>query len=1253
MTTAELLEGMTDAGQFEILATRSLRELEDDCSAIAHFGVNAEGKTIANPVDGFCLIPGSAPPRYVMTAFTLSARDALDRKWLSDHTTVANPTAAKTSDDGDLIKAGRKATAIRAAHPTAKFVLYLCTNRRLDAEIMPRVYDAATPLGIEIRFLEQSRLRDFLDIKPEGQWLRQKHLGVGAEQVSNSLLQELSRASVDRYANELLLSSIDEVVPTAAAAAAAEVIQRPGALHVLVGPSGAGKSVISQGLLRRHIESDGIGVWVPAEVAKRVLSLADAVGEVLRSLHPLAGVAAGNEAIALATPDKPLLVVVDDINRSGEAERLFEKVVIWSRPAGQGDVKTAVARASVRVVCPIWDSLWLSARYSERTYSWVQAQAVGMMTRPEAVACLRAALGDQAPRFSAGELGAFAERLNDDPVLLGLFGRMVRSDASANPLLLSADVIGSLVRRAIAELALARGILQADYLTCLTRFSKELIRRRILYPPWTEVTKWFTAESQIRDLLGHLAVQGHTCRLADRDGVDCFEFRHDRILEYHLALAAAEMLKEDGDDRLAVSDPYFTPFVGRAIARCDFQEPVLDWIKEKIPISLVAAIPYLPPGPSAYADRVVADARAWLVQGEAAPASALFDALQTLTATRSHRVLEVTDGVPENVWLLEARLGNGDGLAGAKALSPRFYPAVGHDWLESLIDQARIHHGAKLVAELQSLLTVVEIDDRIRGGALCLAGYLGDSTLGNAITVASQKLSNQQEYLLHALWAGLRCSGDDPERVLGPLLPRILEVSDDETEHAGSQRGWLLQELKFATRHGVGEHALRYMADLGANNDEYRWVVVAVLNDLDHPIAIRYVVRQLAEASHKAREAGGFSPWAATWGDRWQRNSSGQSRHLSAESVAALRSLWEDQTGADWLREYAFSQWARHVSGVAELQAIPDTSPHFPAAASQRAKRGDKEITQYVLAELSQNRRWFSLAPNVWSQQFEPAVDSALNELGTDPQFHANPWSDACYELSHLLRDIPTDVAERLLEKHWTYLRREGWFIQAALYHGTEKCRALVAEAMTEAASDRTPLKHVGMFFGFMTIGLRDRLTERHLDSLRLFLHQLDDGCLGVMIDFCHRHNHWNWALDNLRPECLKRADLAQPEADGGRSYIVRIKRQWFPTDDELMADLDDIEKMDPRYQNGQIWSWWERFFERGDATCRPTHLLDRWLERAPSPARLKILAQALRDRGTRRDLAILRKYSVDIRTEELASIIANVEFAVKRRSFD
>src|SRR3954452_19563286 len=97
MTTAETLEGLTDAGQFEILATRVLRLIDADSKAVVHAGVNAQGKTIPNPVDGFCLVPGGNPPRYVMAAFTLTPREGLLGKWLFDHTSSTATGRRKTA----------------------------------------------------------------------------------------------------------------------------------------------------------------------------------------------------------------------------------------------------------------------------------------------------------------------------------------------------------------------------------------------------------------------------------------------------------------------------------------------------------------------------------------------------------------------------------------------------------------------------------------------------------------------------------------------------------------------------------------------------------------------------------------------------------------------------------------------------------------------------------------------------------------------------------------------------------------------------------------------------------------------------------------------------------------------------------------------------------------------------------------------------------------------------------------------------
>jgi len=57
MSTARLLEAMTDEGEFELLAAAIFTKSNEAYSTIIHFGVNAEGKTVPYAVDDFCRVP--------------------------------------------------------------------------------------------------------------------------------------------------------------------------------------------------------------------------------------------------------------------------------------------------------------------------------------------------------------------------------------------------------------------------------------------------------------------------------------------------------------------------------------------------------------------------------------------------------------------------------------------------------------------------------------------------------------------------------------------------------------------------------------------------------------------------------------------------------------------------------------------------------------------------------------------------------------------------------------------------------------------------------------------------------------------------------------------------------------------------------------------------------------------------------------------------------------------------------------------
>ena len=110
----------------------------------------------------------------------------------------------------------------------------------------------------------------------------------------------------------------------------------------------------------------------------------------------------------------------------------------------------------------------------------------------------------------------------------------------------------------------------------------------------------------------------------------------------------------------------------------------------------------------------------------------------------------------------QARLRNGDALAGSNALAKDFFPRTSYRWLESLIEEAKFFHTGKLVLQLEEILISSSLDGPRLRGALTLAGYIGDPRLAQSVKIAWDNALDKVEVLITALWAAFRCADDEP-----------------------------------------------------------------------------------------------------------------------------------------------------------------------------------------------------------------------------------------------------------------------------------------------------------------------------------------------------------------------------------------------------------------------------------------------------------------------------------------------------------
>lgn len=719
-----------------------------------------------------------------------------------------------------------------------------------------------------------------------------------------------------------------------------------------------------------------------------------------------------------------------------------------------------------------------------------------------------------------------------------------------------------------------------------------------------------------------MTASARICRVTKRNGEDQIEFRHDRILEYFLAKAAREMLTRPDDPPKSLADPYFAPQIGSALADEDIATSKLDWLLANNPIALVASLRSIR-GSTETAAPITARIHSWLSNPGNRGTAQWNSALYLLAETNSPHVLSVTEGVSGVPYLWEARLRNGDALAGAYALSVDFYPRVHHSWLESLIADAKEGHGPQLASDLRQLLLEEGVRYPVLIGALSLVGYLADSILTDAIVEAFKRAPETDESLVGFLWAGLRCGNDKPERVLGPMMQKLLAIDATSTSAPStlSRRDQIQEALASSGRHGFEDSVLNYLTELG-KIDEYRWIAASILRNIDHPIAIRFMVRTIAERKAQV-EKGSFFPYAMHWRDQWRSNT--ESQRLSDASVGELYRLWKDPANSEWLKVYAFEVWAEYTEDRNALREVGvDGGPLGDLSLRRRALWGDSEVASALKTRILNDKHrsyWLRFLHGVWRPDFEEMFDDLFGDAYAAGKEEQNQWNDRNYELAHALRDIPIEPAERLLLKHWSKLASIPLFIQAALYLSTKESRKKAAEVLASFESDSNVFEHIGWFFGFKTFGLQERLRIEHLESLRPYLRSIDAMTIDEMAEWCFRNGFRSWAISNIKPVCVER--LAEPKREDGQNILKmeHIRARWFPADEDLFRQFGVCEGLLEHTRLFRLEFLFDEFIDAGEAPAHFFRLLVAWVTLAPSESRRAVALAAVQIRGGRADL--------------------------------
>lgn len=1219
------LADMTDEGAFESLATAVLRYSDDRLGSLSHPGVNADGKTVKSPVDGIAFVPGAVPPQMIAVHHTICAAKGLEKKWLHDPVKVKSRGRGKppTMPAGDVVKTIEIIKEEKKRTPSLQATLILTTNQEPGESLVRDVHAAGASAGIAIDIWARSRLADFLDNEPRGQWLRTRFLGTDQILLSEEMLSELSRRSLE------ICRPPDQ--PEAWVERALDVaIEEAHEEQVVfvIAESGSGKSIACYKRLLANSLAGGFSLILTDEAIESSLSLEQAVEKTLTQLHPSLMVGCGGVALQVSNANRRLLLAVEDINRSGRGAALVEKISRWD------SVKSKEDRASSwQLLCPVWPKVMSSLGEEARKRVNNRAVVGTVFSADEgakAVERRRELCGSPVTKLEAAQI---SEALGQDPLLIALH------DPRSTPDTL--QTIAQFVESSLQRLAAAKGEFSAaEYGKALVDLAKTMLLNRQMEPSWLALLAW-PALTGHAPALRHIVHQGDVIRLAGFSTDEKLAFRHDRVREWLLAQVAFDLLRANAMPDEIAAEPYFAEVFGLALVRQDVLASEISMIAAHNPLALFCAVPRFREPTTSGQTAIVATLENWLSKTSVEMGHdrhLRWEAMRVLGEAEGPCVRPLVARFDDKSWhALRARYRNGD-LMGGVGLCLQTEPGVnvaGHD---AFLDHVKTRFGTNLVRALASLLSNAHLHDTIRIGALRLAGHIGEPALADAIRTCWQNHGSRHAYLSEYLWACGQCVDNDPATLLGPVCDGWAALSIESTGPGmpSPRDNLAAHNLRFAFHQRLPDNAVRYFIERAAD-PELKWPITYVLHGLDQPDAVEFVVRELAVITESLDGTDRFSPFVLSAKDDWEREQERSGRAMSEASRKRLRDIWQDQSTGKHLREQAFRIWSStHRAGdLSVLRVVSSVDVLADKVLWQRLRLGDYDAIPALHRKLSTDEHgyWWQLGRYIWSSDLSKALDEALERRRTThgaTGVDNKRESSSDWILSEVVMSLPTNEADTLLNKHWDHLCTSSYFVIAALSVATPSLRARVADTVRNTPDSKKLFKHFSMRFGLKRKGRPRLFRPEQIEAVVPYLDLLDELGVHDLWSACNEHGWF----------ALRRAHLD--------SRFPSKMRGWAYLDaSRAMNDLDEFS------EDGKQWfidHWLDDFLKSGALLDDVMELIGRWLEEKTDIRSLQLACAAVLRIGERRHLPLLRAVKIEP-TELAVAIIADTEFGVRRRT--
>lgn len=1094
------LDSMTDAGEFERLATAVLRRATPAYSALVHSGVNAQGRPIPSPVDGFSLSGGAED--LVLAAHTTMALSSLRTKWLDP-------------ENGDIAKAATTANRVSANDA----LLVLTLNREPSLDLVYAAKTACKEAGLRLDLWSQSRLADFLDDDPEGQWIRYRFFGEPETRLSVSALRAMGEAGPVDLA---LFDAPAALTPRQAADDLASRLRGGQRLVLLNAASGQGKTVVAAQVWRRMVETGAGAVHVSHQDVEASVSLSDALELALRRRSPALALGCGRDAIGLAG-DNGLLILVEDINRAIRPLAALQKVALWSRQA---------TATGLRLLCPVWPRALAGLSEQERKAVSGSVTWLEFPTHAEAVAIAAAHASVQGRDPSILKLDAIVQRLGRDPLLLGLHD--YGGDAT--------DGVQAFVEREATRVAQTSGLGGADLLDALEALAVGMLQARSLEPIWRDVRSWVGVE-KARWVL-RLLDAGVLMRLSGDGADERVVFRHDRVRDQIRAFGLRRLLEDDPSSEV-LKEPAYAELWGQVLSDSRSRETWIDQAAKLNPLGIFCGLAASPTG-SSRRTRLAAAAAYWLRQDGVLSnqyAHLRWGAQYALAEMEGPEVSELLPLFAESTWMTrEAACRNGD-MEAALGITVSWDPyrlAGREKWL---FEHLRTQYAAKARAFVEVGLSDPATSPSRRIALLGMAGRLRDPALEGVVVDAWRGGPRTPGFINASLWAAALCA---PGR-MSPILDAWTELGEGPLEHGRTPRGSVGYDLRQGLWEMAGLEVLEAFLDRARDlDDPLAFYIGNILEGWDHPDAQERYVRLLAQRLARSRASGGYGLAGLNLGEMWGEEGWRAGSIMSDRSLARVERLWTDPNEDRDVHTVALRLWG-HAARPRHLASIRDALDPLGPLGSEAVcaliflddPLAPAALDGLIEAEPDKGYLW-QYVRGRWRDAYLPYLVKALERRRILKATNSEARFSGDHALPDLMRWLDDTTRTQLLSEHWDHLGEEKQWVQLALWTATPQALGLAKESLT-SGNPREILRFISQHYNLYPNSMPPTVDLRRLEALEPWLDHLDDHAFRQLEEHCNRLGWRDWRRINVDPRLEPKDPAYWRTAASRRDEFERI----------------------------------------------------------------------------------------------------------------